>query len=983
MSARLDSLVSAFDATPSLDALAGALAGGTRVSVRGAAGAARVLLVAALAGRLQRPVALVLDDDDDRDAAAADLALLHPGLEVLTPAPERDDSIAALRRFAAGAPAVILVVAADIEVALPEELPPERRRLVMLPGTDLSPMAAASWLEDGGYELVDLVAEPGEYARRGGIVDVFAERAAEPVRVEFAADSVESLRCFDPLTQRSTRPADRVEIPSRRPRPPTDLTIARLLPEPTIVIAPIAAHGPPPAVTLTDDSDARFDLGFAPAVSYLGNFELLKSELAASPLRWFLFCGSADRCRRLGPLVGPAAELIPASLSRGFAGARAGIGLLAERELYGTARPRPRARRFRGVPVDNLVALRPGDHVVHADYGVGVFEGTERIRHGGVEKDYLVLRYLGGDRVLVPVENLGLVDRYVGSGRDAPELDRIGGRSWLLARARAARASLEYARELVEITARRSIAAGIAFPADGDWHRELAAGFPYEETADQSRAIAAVHQDMESSRPMERLVCGDVGYGKTEVALRAAFKAAAAAKQVALLVPTTILCWQHFDTFRRRLAPFPLRVEMLSRLVPAPRRRRILTDLAAGRVDVIVATHALLAASVRFRELGLLIVDEEQKFGVRQKERIKALRAGVDVLSLSATPVPRTLYMALAGLRDISTVHTPPAGRREVATEVSPWDDALIAGYVERELGRRGQVFFIHNRIQALGLVERRLRRLLPGLDIVVAHGQLPARRLEDLYLEFATGGHPVLLSTAIIESGVDLPNVNTIIVDRADTFGLADLHQLRGRVGRSGRQAWALFLTPTGRDVSEEARKRLSALIAYSQLGAGFRLALRDLEIRGAGDLLGTRQHGQVARVGLSLYARMIREASARLRGEEPAPEPELALELNAFIPEGYVPDAFERVALYRRLLGLESEDELKGFEEELVDRFGRYPPVVADLFRIALVRIRARRLGLLKVDARGGRLTIVGPERTEILAGGIDELLDHLGRA
>ncbi|MFO7639368.1 MAG: transcription-repair coupling factor [bacterium] len=978
-----EDLSAAFTAAPGLNELVGALAGERQVRARGVAGTARTLLAAGLADRLQRPVALLLEDDEERDAAAADLALLYPGLELLAPSPGLGRAVAALKAVPGGTPSVILALRHEIELPLPGELPKEQQQLALAPGAAATPEATVAWLDDAGYERVDLVIEPGEYARRGGIVDVFPERAETPVRVEFGADAVDSLRLFDPLSQRSTGTADRLEVPSRRTPALSEFTIANLLPDRTVVVTSSVAVGSRPAVMLTDDPEADFDLGFVAATGYLGNFELLKSELAASPLRWFLCCGSEERCRRLRALLGPGPELLPESLSRGFIGPRAGIGLLTERELYGTARPRPGHRRFRGVPIDNLVALRPGDQVVHIDYGVGVFERTRRVRHGAIEKDYLELRYAGGDRVLVPVENLGLIDRYVGSGRETPKLDRIGGRSWLLAKARAARASLEYAEELLEIQARRSIARGNAFPPDSEWHRELTAGFPYEETADQARAIESVRQDMEGGRPMERLVCGDVGYGKTEVALRAAFKAVAGMKQVALLVPTTILCWQHFDTFRRRLAPFPFRVEMLSRLVPPAGRRRILDDLAAGRVDIIIATQALLQAAPRFRDLGLLIIDEEQKFGVRQKERIKQFKAGVDVLTLSATPVPRTLYLSLVGLRDISTIHTPPAGRREVLTEVSPWDDTLIAGYIERELGRRGQVFFIHNRVQTLGLVERRLRRVLPGIDIAVAHGQLPTRRLEDLYLEFATGEHQVLLSTAIIESGVDLPNVNTIIVDRADTFGLADLHQLRGRVGRSGRQAHALFLTPTGRGVTEEARKRLSALIAYSQLGAGFRLALRDLEIRGAGDLLGTRQHGQVARVGLNFYARLVREASLRLRGEEPEPEPELSLELNAFIPEDYVPDAFERVALYRRLLGLDSEEELQGFRDELVDRFGRYPPVVSDLFRVALVRIRARRLRLQRVEARAGRITLVGPDRTETLSGGIDELLDRLGRS
>jgi transcription-repair coupling factor (superfamily II helicase) len=397
-------------------------------------------------------------------------------------------------------------------------------------------------------------------------------------------------------------------------------------------------------------------------------------------------------------------------------------------------------------------------------------------------------------------------------------------------------------------------------------------------------------------------------------------------------------------------------------------------------VDIVIGTHGLLSASVRYRDLGLLIVDEEQKFGVRQKEHIKQLKTSVDVLTLTATPVPRTLYLALSGLRDISTIHTPPPGRREVLSEVSAWQDGLVAEYIERELRRGGQVFFVHNRIRSINAIAVRLRRLLPGIDLAVAHGQMPSPELERLYLEFATGEHRLLLSTAIIESGLDLPNVNTIIVDRADTFGLADLHQLRGRVGRSGRQAYALFLVPREREITGDARKRLSALLAYSQLGAGFKLALRDLEIRGAGDLLGLRQHGQVARVGLNLYAKMLGEAAAKLRGEQVRTEPQLALDITAFLPADYVQDSFERVALYRRLLGMADLAELGAFREELADRFGRYPTVVENLFRIARVRILACRLGLLRVELKSSGTTVVGTDSTDRIPGGIDELLGWL---
>jgi transcription-repair coupling factor (superfamily II helicase) len=720
-------------------------------------------------------------------------------------------------------------------------------------------------------------------------------------------------------------------------------------------------------------------------------------------MTWFVAASTDSQRSRLSSIIGEGPHFFTGTLSSGFIAEPLGFGLLTEREIYGTPVFHPPRRRFKGLPIDNIVSLRPGDYVVHIDYGIGKFRGTKRMSHavGGqgrrtkdegriddsdgvehVEKDYLVIEYAGGDKVYVPVENIGLLDRYVGSEDSTPALDRLGGRSWLHAKAKAARHSAEYAEELLQIYARRATARGVQFGQDSKWQAELEASFPYEETPDQLKVMAEVKRDMEARRPMDRLVCGDVGYGKTEVALRAAFKAASNLKQVALLAPTTILCYQHYATFRKRLARFPLRVEMLSRLVPPATQREVLAGLKSGVVDIVVGTHQLLNPAVKYHDLGLLIIDEEQKFGVRQKERIRSARAEVDVLTLTATPIPRTLYMSLSGLRDISQIHTAPPGRREIATEVAPWHDRVISDYVTRELARGGQVFFVHNEIESITHIAERLQRILPGTRFAIAHGQMSGRHMADIYLGFASGEHQMLLCTAIIESGLDLPNVNTIIVNRADKFGLSDLHQLRGRVGRSEAQAYALFLTPARREVTEDARKRLSALLAYSKLGSGFKLALRDMEIRGVGNLLGTEQHGQVARVGFNLYTQMLKEAVARIKGEPVAVEPELSLDVSAYIPKEYVSDGYERVALYKRLLGVESEPELEELRAELVDRFGRYPAPVETLFLIALVRVRSRRLGLLKVSLKNHIATIVRADKTVTAKGGIDELLDWLKR-
>ncbi len=950
-------------------------------------GSARILVISELAKRLKRRALLVLRDPDEVELLVADGQVLVGHTDVnLWPHP------AGLEQKAA------VLVSSEKNLSQPalEPLPPEKASLRLEEGGRWEREEVVQWLEEAGYERVDLVAEPGEYSVRGGIVDVFPEEAEEPIRAEFGDQALLSLRRFDPLTQRSVGVLHAVVITTRRQPALSSRLVVETVPPEWLVASEVETPGLKPLVFLAESEEilpslantstvslvAKFDVCCLPAPKYSGNIGLLMGDLVGAYERVFVALGSLERQKRLARLLPQKVEYILGNVSAGFI-CPTGFVLLTERELYGFTIPKRRRKRFRGVPVENLTMLRPGDLVVHAHHGIGRFEGTRRLVHAGTEKDYLTVRYAGNDRLYVPVENLAAIDRYIGAEDTQVQLDRLGGRSWLLAKARAARASAQYAEELLELEARRSLTRGFAFGPDTEWQLQLEAAFPYEETEDQLRVVEQVKRDMESGRPMERLVCGEVGYGKTEVALRAACKAVCACKQVALLAPTTILACQHFETFCRRLESFPVRVEMLSRFVPLSKRRQIIADIADGKVDIVIGTHSLLGEEVRFRDLGLLIIDEEQKFGVRQKEKLKKLYVHVDILSLTATPVPRTLYLALAGLRDISNINTPPPGRREVLTEVAEWSDDLVVRYVERELARDGQVFFVHNRIASLPLVARRLEKLFPGLDIAVAHGQMSARRLQDLYLNFAAGKYKMLLSTAIIESGLDLPNVNTIIVDRADSFGLADLHQLRGRVGRSGRQAYALFLVPaTMRQsgITPEARKRLSALLAYTRLGSGFRLAMRDLEIRGAGELLGTRQHGHIARVGLNLYASMLREAAARLKGEALPVEPELALEVTAFFPEEYVPDSFERVALYRRLLTVRDETELNEFRAELVDRFGRYPSVVENLFLVAQVRLIARQKQLLRVELKSGRARLVGHHGSKEFTADLEELVARL---
>ncbi len=978
----MNELLACFSRVTAFRPLLDQLKAGASVTVRGAAGPAAALLATQTTRELSRPILLVTDRLVTARAALADVRTLDRAIPCLAFTPDTPGFLANLKLLEANVAAVVVTTVEQLNQPAPAIDDSQSTCLALSRSGPLAPDDLLTWLEANGYERTDLVTEPGEYAARGGIVDCFSEDSLLPLRVEFEGDKVLSLRTFDPLLQRSTGLLDAASLASRRVPEHSDQPASSLLPSHFVLIGEGIDVACSAAAILTGDDRADFDLGLEPAPVFLGNLDLLRRTMQESDHEYIIAASNDQQRDRLRGLLGDRPRFLVAPLSAGLTSPAGRFTVLTERELYGSPVIRPVRHRFQGIPIDNVVALRPGDYVVHIDYGVGRFIGTQTITDHGIAKDCLVIQYAGTDRVYVPVENIGLLDRFVGGDDSAPALDRLGSRAWLEAKARAARASAEYARELLETYARRAAARGTAFGPATEWLTELEASFPFTETEDQRRALADVSRDMGQSRPMDRLVCGDVGYGKTEIAIRAALRTVAGAKQVALLAPTTILCYQHYVTFRRRLARFPVRVEMLSRLTPPRRQTEVCAGLASGVVDIVIGTHQLLSSRVRFRDLGLLVIDEEQKFGVRQKERIKALKAGVDVLTLTATPIPRTLYMGLAGLRDVSQINTPPAGRREVATEVAVWDDRLIREYVQRELGRSGQVFFVHNEIASIQAVADRLSRLLPEVNLALAHGRMSARRLADIYLAFAAGEHQVLLSTAIIESGLDMPNVNTIIVNRADRFGLADLHQLRGRVGRAQEQAYALFLVPARHEVTPDARQRLSALLAYSRLGSGFKLALRDMEIRGVGSLLGTEQHGHVARVGFNLYTQMLKEAVARLKGEPVAPEPELKLDMPARIPDSYISDSFERVAVYKRLLSVETETELTELKTEMIDRFGRYPAEVEPLFQVALVRVRARKLDLLKVTLQGERITLVGPDRTETLAGGIETLLERLAR-
>ncbi len=657
--------------------------------------------------------------------------------------------------------------------------------------------------------------------------------------------------------------------------------------------------------------------------------------------------------------------LVGRSLNGGFAGGPDGLVFVTDRELFGTVRVRrPKALR-RVVPRDILERLTPGDLVVHIDHGVARYEGMVRRGGAGEERDYLELSFAAGDRIFVPVEQIGRVTRYAGGER--PTLSKLGGSEWLRAKQRVRKAVADLADELLSLYAARTAAQGHAFADDTPWQAEMEASFPYEETADQLRASAEVKADMEAGQPMDRLVVGDVGYGKTEVALRAAFKATQDGKQVAVLVPTTVLAAQHHATFSQRFGTFPLEVRLLSRFVAARDQAATLDGLAEGTVDVVIGTHRLLSKDVRFHDLGLVVVDEEQRFGVAAKERLKQLRREVDVLTLSATPIPRTLNLAMAGIRDLSVIETPPEDRLPIQTRVAEASAGLVRDAILRELDRGGQVFYVHNRVETIEAQADQLRRLLPDARFVVGHGQMAEGALERVMIAFAAGEADVLVCTTIIESGLDIPNANTIIIDRADTLGLAQLYQLRGRVGRSARRAYAYLLYRRRERLSDEARKRLQAIFNASELGAGFQIALSDLEIRGAGNILGGEQSGHMAAVGFDLYSRMLAEAveeqKASREGRSPVlivPQAVIDLPVDAHLPDDYVPDEAQKLELYRRLAKAGSTGDIAAFRQEVTDRFGPMPPSVVRLVEVAEMRLAAEAAGVSSISREEGRLVV-----------------------
>ena len=1002
-------------------------------TISGLAGAAKPFFCASLTHALDRPIVFIqpLEYASGRLEEEARFFLdglgsnrRVRGLPDLTETPFADtapslEAVSSRMRFLydllTQTPALIVTNAFGLLRPLP---PPDR-----LPGLFLRLAKNSLHDRDGvlerlaafGYVREDLISFRGEYAGRGGIVDVYSPWQSAPCRIEFGGDEILSLREFDPSTQRSIRRLDSVLIPSLLEAPADAAPAASfrdylggsvfIIDGPAAVdqewedaLAEVAGRGAEPDAALvqswtelraraarveeleTEETDGpRFHFPFQSVPRFDNRIpfflEYLRRAERERDRTYIFFSGDAVR-RKVAALLdqngiparavasalesptGGEALLVLGKLERGFSFPREKIAFFADSDIITeekvvVSRPsvRPSLTQFQD--------LKIGDHIVHADYGIGVFQGLLKMEVDGLEREFMELRYRDDDKLFVPVEDLNLVQKYTQVGAAFPPLDKLGTNLWQKTKERTKKAVEKIARELLELYARRKSVRGFSFSPEGEWETEFDKTFEYEETEDQFRSIGDIKNDMEEPAPMDRLLCGDVGYGKTEVAMRAAFKAIMDGKQVAVLCPTTVLASQHLKTFKNRMVLFPARVEALTRLQSKNEQKMILADLKNGQVDVLIGTHRILSKDVAFRDLGLLVVDEEQRFGVGHKEKIKGLKANIDVLTLTATPIPRTLNMSLTGLRDISLIETPPRDRLSVHTVVTSFSAGLVASAIRQELNRSGQVYYVHNRIEDIDKIASLVEKLVPQARVVTIHGQMPGLLLEKRMMDFISRKANVLVSTTIIENGIDIPLVNTLIVNRADLFGLAQLYQLRGRVGRSSRQAFAYFLVPPLMGLTPQAKERLKALKEFSELGSGFRLAAKDLEIRGAGNLLGHRQSGTMEAVGYDYFMHLLDQAIRELKGEAVEEvKTELNLKADIRVPEDYLPQVNLRLNLYKRLSSLDDLESIAKIRAEVLDRFGDIPDSVENLLRYGAIKLLSQKLRIESLDRAGQRL-------------------------
>ncbi len=1104
------------------------LSTGTRcLEVLGLLGSSNAYLLAAELGTFSEPLLVVAADGREAERCAAALAFYHgrpeevllfPHWEIrpyepLNPHPEVEASrLSALAALHEGRARAVVTTARALSQRVIPRAVLGTLSASLRAGADYARAELTELLLRLGYNVVPLVEDRGTFSVRGDILDIFPSSLPQPVRLEFFGDSLERLRPFDPVSQRSVAaelkelrllPAREMVLTgeflsnfSRRLKERCDLLgLPRTLREAVLeearegLLAPgrqfllplvydrldsLFDYAPqgrwvildPPAVEQAGDEFAAevaegverlarreepyveaAELYLSPAalerelalrhrqdfsaldvlrldeerqrfrINVFGNGDIhgrLReaggfAALAGQLRQWreegwrtLLVCRQQGQAERLIDLLAPEGmhpgfdpvfsckNLRPGDLvvtlgelADGFRLPDEKLAVVTEEEIFGQ-RVRRRPRKDVRALLSSLAELKEGDYVVHADHGIGRYHGLQHLRMGPTEGDFLHLEYAGGDKLYLPVERIEKVQKYVGGEGQTPRLDKMGGGAWEKAKLKACAAVEELARELLKIYARRELSQGFSYSPPDRVFREFEAAFPYEETPDQLRAIQEVLADMESSRPVDRLVCGDVGYGKTEVAIRAAFRAALDGRQVAVLVPTTVLARQHWETFRERFKGYPVEVDMVSRFRTPSEQKQVLERAAAGQVDILIGTHRILQRDVRFKNLGLVIIDEEQRFGVSHKERLKKLRAEVDVITLTATPIPRTLHMSMMGMRDLSVIETPPVDRLAVRTYVTRFDDDLIREAILREIRRGGQVFFVHNQVKNIEAMAEFLRTLVPEAKILVGHGQMGEKALEQVMVDFIEGKAQVLVCSTIIENGIDIPRANTIIINRADCFGLSQLYQLRGRVGRSCHRAYAYLLIPGEGSLTREARERLRVLQDLTELGAGFRVASHDLELRGAGDLLGARQAGQIAAIGFEMYSELLEETIHELKGleREEKIDPEVRLGLSAFLPEKYLPDPNQRLVFYKQLAAAEAVEELYDLADELRDRYGELPEPATLLIEVMKLRVLMKRLKVELAEYDGRQLLFAFHAGTPVPPEKILKLMDDSGK-
>ena len=1012
------------------EALQRAIEEGRTTQVTGLFGPARLLVPLAGTSRL---LVFVAPHEKDIEALAGDAETLIPWLGApgtlatfrdvppllkgVGPTPEDHERTQSTLALHDGTVRAVLLSAPALVHSVPAPDVIEQKRLSVRVGEELLVEMLLDHLDGAGYRREDPVVEAGAFARRGGIVDVFPPGRLWPLRIEFFGDRIDSLREFDPATQRRRHEVEEVTLlPFGVPAGGARLAIPQILPSHWLVVIdpdavraemeralhaktalhadldPDDPHTQRSFETFVDPEIVRSYLGRAertdlheiapagesihigsrPAPQYRGDLKQLREDLKASTGKTFILLGTPGRAQRLsetlfegGIATGEDANVEVGSghLSRGVEFSQGGLRLLADGDVFPEEVHVHKRRNVVRSFLSDFRDLKPGDYVVHEDHGIGRFVGLESLQVLGSDAEFMVVSYQGGDLLRVPVESFHRIQKHRAAESVNPSLDKLGGTGWTKTKSRVKKAMRDMAAELLKVHAERKTRTGHAFSPMSPWMSEFENAFEYEETPDQKKAIDDVFADMSSPTPMDRLVCGDVGYGKTEVAMRAAMRAVADSKQVVVLAPTTILALQHLQTFRRRFAPFPVTTEMVSRLRSPKENKEVLQRAAEGKVDIVIGTHRVLAKEAEFKDLGLVIVDEEQRFGVAAKERLKQKKTTIDSLTLSATPIPRTLQMGLSGLRDMSVIETPPRDRLAIQTMVVKFSKDLIATAIRHEMERDGQVYVVHNRVESIYSLASMIKELVPEARVVVGHGSMTESELEKAMLAFVEGRADVLVATTIVENGLDVPKANTLIVHRADRFGLAQLYQLRGRVGRSDRPAFAYLMVPPGRVLSEVAQRRLAAIREFSDLGSGFRLAALDLEMRGAGNLLGGEQSGHILAVGLDLYLKLLGDAVRDMQagGETNVPErTALNLRIDLRLRTSYIAEARDRILIYKRAADAAREEDIAAIEADLRDRFGPLPQEAIDLITYSRLRVRAEELGIYRVDRAGSRLDL-----------------------